>query len=410
MGDASARGGLGMNILFGAAGALVIAGAAVSLRERGLQYFFAALTLMTAAWLSLLYIQVPGHEFATLLLLGTTASGMLRGKASRVLVLPIALLLPLAMISTQGNTFAVHDPWRAAGLVGMGAGVGLALRYMWSLAERAPKTWLRASAVSAWAIVVPGTILALGTPARGERAWNLLLPMVSLEGQSARVVALHSSSSRAWPWLEPLSFALPIAIGTIALVVIAAWFLKTSDKRVHPTAFGLAMLVLAAFYGTIFATAGAWSPLTDVDAQQVVQSVRPPFVPHDAVTYLTPDENSWQLSRPALALWLGLGGWLAASGLLIGHRPSNAPVMRDEHAALAPMMILISSLFFAESWSAQAIEVAAQRGTQGLIFALAALTAAAVLMRGRLRVAVCLLASASSAIWLAATLAQKVLS
>jgi len=399
-----------MNILFGAAGALVIASAAVSLGERGLQRFFGALTLMTAAWLSFLYIQAPGHEFAALLLLGVTASGMLRGEASKVLVLPIALLLPLVMVSMQGNAFAVHDPWRAAGLIGMGAGVGLALRTMWSIAEHAPSSWLRASIVSLWALVVPATIIALGTPLRGERAWNWLLPMVSVEGQSARVVALHSTSSRAWPWLEPLSFALPIVMAAIALAILAAWLLKPSEKRVHPLAFGLALLVLAAFYGAIFGTAGAWSPLTDVDAQRVVENIRPPFVPHDAVTYLTPDENTWQIAPAALGLWLGLGGWLAASGLLIGHRRLEITTLRDEHAAFAPMMILIAAMFFAESWSAQAIEIAAQRGTQGLIFALAALTAAAVLMRGRLRVVLCVIASASSAIWLAATLAQKVLS
>jgi|GEM_PF-4376529 len=398
-----------MNILFGAAGAMVIAAAAVTMRERGLQALYGAFALMTLAWLLLTMQQAPGHTFVPLLLLGVTLSGTVRGAASRVLALPIALLLPLTLVAHRGGQLAVHDPWRAAALVCMGAGIGLSLRYAWSLSERSAWASVRAGTLSVWLIAVTGLVVAMATPLHGTRAWNLLLPMVSESGQTARVVALHETSSRAWPWLEPLNYALPIALIAALVVIAALWFFRPQMRGVHPLALALTIAVMCVFGGVMMVTPGAWAPLTNIDAQAVVEAIRPPFVPHDAVTYLSPEESTWSLSRAALALWLGVGGWLGASALLGGAQRQDSSDVTPEHAALAPVFLLVGALFFAESWSAQAIEVSAQRGTQGLVFALAAFAGAAVLLRGRLRVVLCVLVGASSALWLAATLAQKVL-
>lgn len=398
-----------MNILFGAVGALAIASAAAMMRERHLQLLYGALSVIVLAWLGFTMQRSSGHELVPLLLLGITLSGVVRGAASKVLMLPIALLLPLTMVTERGAQLAVHDPWRAAGLVCMGAGIGFALRYAWGLSQRNVSLVSRTGALSLWAIAVPGTVLALATPIYGTRAWNVLLPMVSLTGENARVVALHESSSRAWPWLEPLTFALPIAGAAVVLVIVAMWFLRPTERRLHPVAFGLAIVVIFAFGGVLMVTPGAWTPLIDVDAQMVVDAIRPPFVPHDATTYLSPEENTWQIASAALALWLGIGGWIGASSLLIGSPQRVEDEGTEEHAAFAPLFLLAGALFFAESWSHQAVEVAAQRGAQGVMFALAALAAAAVLLRGRLRIVLCAMVGASAAIWLAATLAQKVL-
>src|SRR5690625_3627189 len=93
-----------MNILFGAAGAMVIAAAAVTMRERVLQALYGAFALMTLAWLLFTMQQAPGHTFVPLLLSGVTLSGTVRGAASRVLALPIALLLPLTVVAHRGRS------------------------------------------------------------------------------------------------------------------------------------------------------------------------------------------------------------------------------------------------------------------------------------------------------------------
>src|SRR5699024_10528912 len=127
-----------------------------------------------------------------------------------------------------------------------------------------------------------------------------------------------------------------------------------------------------------------------------------------ATTYLSPEESTWHMGRAAIALWFGVGLWIATSVLIAASPRQEAGAQRLEHAALAPVTILLGALLFAEAWSAQDVEVAAQRGTQGLIFALAALAASAVLLRGRLRILLCVLTAASSTLWLVATIAQKV--
>lgn len=397
-----------MTILFGALIALVFSASSMSLRERGLQAMYGTLSLLTLAWLALLFIQAPGHEAIPLLLLGVLMSGTVRGEASRVLILPVALLLPLALATHSGAMVAVNDPWRALGMVSMGAGVGFSLRFAWLLSERSNHAWFRA-ALLGLLLAAPGLILVMGTPATGVRAWNFLLPMTSVDGTSARVVALQDGAASAWPWLEPLAYALPIAIAAIVVAIGIAFIARPTKRVLQPFTLIGALLTLVVFIAALFLTPGAWSVIEQVDPQMVVDAIRPPFVPHDATTYLSPQDHVWQISRAGLALWLGLAGWIASTVILAGSRRPGIEELRVEHAAVAPLMILVGGLFFAESWSAQAIEVASLRGTQGLIFSLAALAAAGVLLRGRLRTLVCVLVAASSTLWLAATIAQKVL-
>lgn len=398
-----------MNILFGTLVALIFAASSTSLRERGLQAIFGSLSLLTIAWLAMLFIKAPGHEAMPLLLLGVLMSGTVRGEASRVLVLPVALLLPLALVTHSGAMVAVNDPWRALGMVTMGAGVGFSLRFAWLLAERSYHAWFRPALLGLLLVAAPGLILVMGTPATGTRAWNFLLPMTSIEGTSARVVALQDGAASAWPWLEPLSYALPIAIAAIIVAFCIALIARPTERVVEPFTLVVSVLTLAVFGVSLFLTPGALSVIEHVDPQAVVDAIRPPFVPHNATTYLSPEEHVWQVSRTGLALWLGIAGWVASTIILAGSRRPAMNELRIEHAAVAPLMILVAGLFFAESWSAQAVEVAALRGTQGLIFSLAALGAAAVLLRGRLRILLCVLVAASSTLWLAATIAQKVL-
>lgn len=398
-----------MTILFGTLVALVFSASSMSLRERGLQAMYGTLSLLTLAWLALLFIKAPGHEAIPLLLLGVLISGTVRGEASRVLMLPVALLLPLAFVTHSGAMVAVNDPWRALGMVSMGAGVGFSLRFAWLLSERSNHAWFRAALLGVLLVAAPGLILVMGTPATGMRAWNFLLPMTSVDGTSARVVALQDGAASAWPWLEPLSYALPIAIAAIVVAIGIALFVRPTKRMVQPFTLGAASLILIVFIAALFITPGAWSVIEQVDPNMVVDAIRPPFVPHDATTYLSPEEHVWQLSRAGLALWLGIAGWIASSVILAGSRRPAIETLRVEHAAVAPLMILAAGLFFAESWSAQAVEVASLRGTQGLIFSLAALAAAGVLLRGRLRTLICVLVAASSTLWLAATIAQKVL-
>lgn len=399
-----------MNILLGTIIALVFSASAMSMRERGLQAIFGALSLMVLAWLAMLYLTAPGHEAIPLLLLGVLASGTVRGTASRALILPVALLLPLAFVTDSGAMVAVHNVWRALGMLVMGAGIGFSLRFAWHLSERSSQRWFRPALLGVLSASVPGLILTMASPSHGANAWNVLLPMTSLDGASARVVALQEGAAHAWPWLEPLALALPIAVAAVVLAVVVPFVVRPAERRVHPLTLILGALVLAVFTVPLFLTPGALSAIENVDPQAVVNAIRPPFVAHDASTYLSPEESTWLVSRAGIALWLGVGGWLAASVILGGsRRVVETDALVPEHAALAPLTILVAGLFFAESWSAQAVEVAALRGTQGLVFALAAFAGAAVLMRGRLRALLCILAATSSTLWLAATIAQKVL-
>src|SRR5699024_12883595 len=52
--------------------------------------------------------------------------------------------------STEIYTLSLHDalpiyPWRALGMVSMGAGVGFSLRFAWLLSERSNHAWFRAA-------------------------------------------------------------------------------------------------------------------------------------------------------------------------------------------------------------------------------------------------------------------------
>lgn len=389
---------LAMNVALGAA----------LLSERTLRILFAVLTLLAGVWLIVGHLQAPGHEVVSLLLVGVLLAGTFGGGGVAVLALPVGLLAPLALASSGGVALAVHNHWHTASTLLLGLGVALALRQAWSLAEASSSRWARPALLTALT-AAPSAFFLMTTPATGLRAGNVLLPMATPTGQEARLVVLQDGGANSWPWLEPLQFALPVGLALLGMVVLLAFAARPGFLR-HRIIMAVVALVLLVVWGFVaIASPGALAPLREVDPELVVAAIRPAFVPADAMAYLSPEWDTWQMSRAALALWFGVGAWLAASLLLVTRAPLPAGAVPRETAALAPIVLLIAALMLAEAWSLQALGVASQMGAPGLVFALTALVACATLLGERLRFAMWLVVAAVSSSWLLAFVAEKVI-
>lgn len=349
----------------------------------------------------------PGYAFAPLLLLGVVLSAA-GGKTGRLALLPlVVVLLPLSFVISGPYALSVDSPWVAAGLLCAGAAVGYVAREVSGTVAR------RQSAVVSWfwllAWCLPAVaVLAYATPWHGINAWNMILPMVSTRADAAKLVVLHENSLQAWPWLEPLQYGVLAVVAMSALVLLlGAVKKKKSDIDVVSLLGTVVIVALGA--GVILMAPGAWSPLEHIDAARVMEVIRPPFVPHDAVTYLTPETDSWKFSRAALAVWVGLTGWLATLPL-ISHVDASSTTAADRvHPAVPAILFAVAGLFFAEALTAQAGQIVRQVGMQGYTFGLAALAAGAALQRGRLRIVFQLLLVALSGMWIVLLISERVL-
>ena len=388
--------------------AMNVALASSLLSERSLRILYALLSVLGLAWVVVGHIQTPGYEVASLLLFGVLLAGVFAGPGVAIVALPTALLLPLALSTEGGVALAVHNHWQTMAMVGLGAGVTLTLRQGWALAESSTGRWTRASLLALLA-AAPATFLALVTPATGLRAGNVLLPMASLNGVEARIVVLEDGGANSWPWLEPLQFALPVALALLATGALLAFAVRSEELRHRVVMWFFALVVLLVWGFLTISSPGALAPLHEVDPVLVVDALRPAFVPADALTYLSPDASSWRMAPSSLALWFGVGAWVSVSALLVSRVPRGAVSGRREHAALAPLVLAGAALLLAEAWSLQALGVASQKGAPGLVFALAAMAAGVTMFRGRMRVALWLVLSALSASWLVAFVATKVI-
>lgn len=332
------------------------------------------------------HLSSPGFEVAWLLLFGVLLAGAFPGAGVKGALIPAALFVPLVFAMDGTGRWASHSHWSTAAYVVLGAGVSLAFRALAvSVAgadDRAGR--LRLLGVT---LVSPLVLLTALVPAKGALAWNVLLPMASSEGVLARVVVLSDTGADAWPWLEPIAWALPVAVATMAMVGMYGVLQRTLRPRGQAIACVLALVALVGWVAVLWLTPGVRVPLEDVDAAQVLASARPSWVAASSVTYLAPETSLWSFALAPVLLWLGVGASMAVGLVVAQSAPSETPqdeVLPGMGFVNAGVLVLVAGLFLAESWVMQASSTLAQTGVQGLWFANAALLGAGAFLRGGL--------------------------
>lgn len=398
-----------MSMLVGLLLALNIGLCASLLSERWMRGLFGVLALAALTYLVQSHFSTPGYEVVPLLVLGLSLSGMLAGPSVVAIAPALAALIPMALVYDGASALSVHNHWQTVAVLTAGLAAGFSLRQAWTNLHARSERWGRALFLLPM-LAAPLTFIAMTTPRSGARAGNVLLPMVSLDGLEARLVVLQDSGASSWPWLEPLENSALVAIAAIGFSALLYMVVRSglTKHRVLMSTFALATMIV---WGVVTVTSSAAvMPLMNVDPELVVEALRPSYVPAEAMVYLAPERAEWRMSQPALALWLGMGAWLASSALLTVRQRVHVVEAGRESSALAPLLFVVAALFFAEAWSLQSLGVPSQKGANGALFALAALVGAATLLQGRLRTIVWMLVTASTSMWLVAFVSERVIS
>lgn len=396
-----------MSIWLALASTLLVGVAFLRLNDRFVRPLFGVLSAGTIALIVAHHLAYPGHEFAQLLLLGIALAGLLPGRGVRGGLVPLAAVMPLALVSTGAVSLAVHNHWHTVGAVALGAAVAAAARAALGFALDDDGRGARVMAIVAL-LMAPMAALAFATTGRGASAWNAIVPMVSaIDGQPATIVVLQDSGAGSWGWLEALRFGFPLALLSLALILAFGVAQKSVQARGIWIASGLGLLVVGLWALPILLTPGAWSPLTDVDPAQVLAQATPAWVPSGATRYLMPEVSHWVMAPAALAVWLGAGLSAAAALLVTQVRPtaSDAPF---EGGAAAPMLFCLAGLLLQESATLEASALLVRGGALGFLFALAALSAGASSLKGALRPWALLLSAGGAMFAFVALLAEKV--
>lgn len=357
--------------------------ALAQLPEKLVRWAFALGLVGAVVGLVLNHLSTPGFELGWMLLVGVTLAGAIGGEAVKGALVPLALSLPLALAGDVSGNWASHTHWSTAAYVLIGFAIAWSFRALASEAGGFAQRSNRVRFVLVGASIAAGA-LAAWVPSKGPFAWNVLLPMVNERQVPAEIVTLAATGADAWPWLEPLTFALPTALLMLAMVLAFTLSQRTLLKRGTTIAAVISAVVALVWIGLAANMPGALGVLPEVDPSAVLASARPAWIPSDATVYLGPENSVWQVSRAALLLWCAVGLALATS-LSVSQSVGSSEIGSGANMAMVgAVMLAVVGAFLAESWTQQATSTTAQPWEGVVWFASAAFVGGASMLRGQL--------------------------